>query len=102
MIGAVDPSVLVTVIGAPAALITAIGTVILIGRKSAAMPSLPDQRPPAEAATGIYPGPAQRYVTQEDFRAVVDDIREDMHRMEERQDAKLDLILRTLLKDQTK
>jgi len=107
MLSTIDPSILVAIIGAPAALITAVGTVWLISRR-ALSPAFPGQTigptstTQAQSPLGYPQEPPQtngyRHVTHHELREVVADLKGELAASEARQNAKLDLIV-TLLKD---
>jgi hypothetical protein len=108
LIGAIDAQVLVALIGTPAALITAVGTIWVISRRSgqatvsstgAVAVPLGSQPVPVEQPNlnnGRTNG--HRYVTHAEMRELAHDMRGEMNAIETRQNAKLDLIV-TLLKD---
>jgi hypothetical protein len=103
----VDHSVLVAIIGAPAALITSIATVWLIARR--AVPPSTTPVSPVTAVQQSYEGQPRlpegeprtngyRYVTHGELKEIIRDIKQEMRDMEGRQNDKFDLIV-ALLKD---
>ena len=96
MIAAINPDLLVAIIGMPAALITSIGTVWLVSRRGT--PPVPETPQTAVAVPAHSNWNGHRFVTQDELREVVTDIKGEMRAMESRQSAQLELIV-TLLKN---
>lgn len=100
---AIDSAVLVTIIGTPAALIAAVGTVWAVSRTGGSPAGSRDTvvAPPAATTSALptsVPTNGHRFVTHSELREVVADIKDEMQRGEERQNSKLDLIV-TLLRE---
>jgi hypothetical protein len=97
----ISASVLVAVIGAPAALITAIGTVWFIAKRGSSPTALTPIAPEGQRSAPVEPEirtNGYRYVTHGELKEIIGDMKVEMRAIEARQEAKFELIV-TLLKD---